>query len=113
MYVRGDGAALPFINAFDAVFSAATFHWIPDHQRLFNSIFGALKPRGRLVAQAGGVGNLATLYGRAWDLMQSPDTPSTSDPGPTQLISKTCATPRRGSHARGSMTSRSPSSQRR
>ena len=73
MYVRGDGATLPFVNAFDAVFSAATFHWIPDHQRVFNSIFGALKRRGRLVAQAGGVGNLATLYGRAWDLMQSPE----------------------------------------
>jgi trans-aconitate methyltransferase len=73
MYVRGDGAALPFVNAFDAVFSAATFHWIPDHQRLFDSVFGALKRRGRLVAQAGGVGNLATLYGRARDLMQSPE----------------------------------------
>jgi trans-aconitate 2-methyltransferase len=71
VYVRGDGAALPFVNAFDAVFSAATFHWIPDHQRLFTSIFGALRPGGRLVAQAGGVGNLATLYGRALELMQS------------------------------------------
>jgi len=71
VYVRGDGAALPFVDLFDAVFSAATFHWIPDHQRLFTSIFGALKPGGRLVAQAGGVGNLATLYGRACELMQS------------------------------------------
>jgi trans-aconitate 2-methyltransferase len=73
VYVRGDGAALPFVNAFDAVFSAATFHWISDHQRLFTSIFAALKRGGRLVAQAGGVGNLATLYGRALDLMRSPE----------------------------------------
>ena len=43
MYVRGNGAALPFTDAFDAVFSAATFHWIPDHDRLFASVFGALK----------------------------------------------------------------------
>ena len=35
-YVRGDGAALPFIDAFDVIFSAATFHWIPDHDRLFH-----------------------------------------------------------------------------
>jgi trans-aconitate 2-methyltransferase len=73
VYVRGDGAALPFANVFSAVFSAATFHWIADHQQLFTSVFGALKRPGRLVAQAGGVGNLATLYGRARDLMQSPE----------------------------------------
>jgi trans-aconitate 2-methyltransferase len=70
-YVRGDGEALPFVDVFDAVFSAATFHWIPDHDRLFASIFQALKRRGRLVAQAGGAGNLDRLYGRAQRLMES------------------------------------------
>jgi trans-aconitate 2-methyltransferase len=71
-YVRADGAALPFVEAFDAVFSAATFHWIPDHDRLLTSIHRALKRGGRLVAQAGGGGNLELLYGRARRLMQSP-----------------------------------------
>ena len=71
-YVRADGAALPFVEAFDAVFSAATFHWIPDHDRLFANIHRALKKGGRLVAQAGGGGNLELLYGRARRLMQSP-----------------------------------------
>ena len=33
---RRRGAAVP--PAFDAVFSNATFHWIPDHDRLFRSI---------------------------------------------------------------------------
>ena len=33
--VRADGAHLPFAGVFDAVFSAATFHWIADHARLF------------------------------------------------------------------------------
>ena len=72
MYVRGDGAALPFTAAFDAVFSAATFHWIPDHDRLFASVFAALGPGGRFVAQAGGAGNLDPLYARARRLMCSP-----------------------------------------
>ena len=72
-YVLGDGEALPFVDAFHAVFSAATFHWIPDHDRLFTSIFHALKRRGRLVAQAGGAGNLDRLYGRARRLMGSPE----------------------------------------
>ena len=72
VYVRGDGAALPFARAFDAVFSAAVFHWIPDHDQLFRSVYDALKPGGRLVAQCGGAGNLDRLYGRARTLMASP-----------------------------------------
>jgi trans-aconitate 2-methyltransferase len=42
----------------DAVFSNATFHWIPDHPKLFRSLASALKPGGRLVAQCGGFGNI-------------------------------------------------------
>jgi trans-aconitate methyltransferase len=69
--VRGDGAHLPFSDCFDAIFSAATFHWIPDHEQLFASIYRALAPGGRLVAQAGGGPNLATLLDRAHRLMDS------------------------------------------
>lgn len=72
-YVLGDGANLPFAGAFDAVFSAATFHWIPDHDRLFRNLYTALKPGGRVVAQCGGARNLDRLYGRARALMQGPD----------------------------------------
>lgn len=67
--VLGDGASLPFARAFDAVFSAATFHWIHDHSALFRSIVTSLRPGGRLVAQCGGRGNLALLFGRAERLM--------------------------------------------
>ncbi len=71
LYVRSDGAALPFVSAFDAVFSAAVFHWILDHDQLFRTVYAALKPGGRLVAQCGGAGNLDRLYGRARRLMLS------------------------------------------
>lgn len=70
--VQGDGAALPFRRAFDAVFSGATFHWILDHPALFRSIIAALKPGGRLVAQCGGAGNIAVLRGRADRLRTEP-----------------------------------------
>jgi trans-aconitate 2-methyltransferase len=70
--VRADGAALPFARAFDAVFSTATFHWIPDHAALFRSIIMALKPGGRLVAQCGGGPNLALLRARADGLSRDP-----------------------------------------
>ena len=66
---QADGAALPFNRAFDAVFSGATFHWIHDHAALFRSIITALRPSGRLVAQCGGAGNLATLMARTDHLM--------------------------------------------
>jgi trans-aconitate 2-methyltransferase len=63
--VRADGTHLPFNDAFDAVLSTATFHWVLDHALLFASIYRALVPGGRLVAQCGGAGNLARLLERA------------------------------------------------
>jgi trans-aconitate 2-methyltransferase len=42
----------------DAIFSNATFHWILDHQRLFDRLFAALRPGGVLEAQCGGQGNV-------------------------------------------------------
>jgi len=71
-YVQADGTALPFAGSFDAVFSAATFHWIHDHDRLFVSLYDALKPGGRLVAQCGGGNNLRRLYDRSRRLQESP-----------------------------------------
>ena len=82
--VLADAAALPFMRAFDAVFSAATFHWIHDHAALFRSIILALGPGGRLLAQCGGGPNLALLYARADRLMRdarfSPQFEGWSDP---------------------------------
>jgi trans-aconitate 2-methyltransferase len=45
----------------DAAFSNAVFHWVPDHQLLFDRLFAALKPGGQLVAQCGGEGNIDRL----------------------------------------------------
>ena len=45
----------------DAAFSNAVFHWVLDHEALFESLFAALKPGGRLVAQCGGEGNIDRL----------------------------------------------------
>lgn len=42
----------------DAVFSNATFHWIPDHDALFAALHRSMKDRARLVAQCGGRGNI-------------------------------------------------------
>ena len=49
----------------DVVFSTATFHWVLDHDRLFERLFDVLAPGGRLVAQCGGAGNLTAVFAAA------------------------------------------------
>ena len=46
----------------DAVFSNATFHWVPDHDALFARLAAALRRGGRLSAQCGGAGNVAAVH---------------------------------------------------
>ena len=58
-YMVADLAELEVDQPVDLIFSTATFHWIPDHDRLFRRLHGALRPGGRLVAQCGGQGNVA------------------------------------------------------
>jgi trans-aconitate 2-methyltransferase len=55
------GQPLPFDAPVDAVFSTATFHWVPDHDALFANLAAVLCPGGRLVAQCGGAGNIASV----------------------------------------------------
>jgi trans-aconitate 2-methyltransferase len=69
VYICADLAALPFDSVADGVFSSATFHWVRDHDRLFNSLFAALKPGGWLEAQCGGGPNLARVRAHAESLM--------------------------------------------
>jgi trans-aconitate 2-methyltransferase len=68
--VLADFQALPFLNSFDLIFSTAAFHWAPDHDALFASIYKALRPTGRLVAQCGGGANLARVRERAQIVMR-------------------------------------------
>jgi trans-aconitate 2-methyltransferase len=58
-YLAANLAELEVSEQVDVVFSTATFHWLPDHDRLFSRLHAALRPGGRLVAQCGGAGNVA------------------------------------------------------
>jgi trans-aconitate 2-methyltransferase len=62
---QSDLTALELEEEVDAVFSNAVFHWIADHELLFERLFAALRPGGRLVAQCGGEGNIAEFHGVA------------------------------------------------
>ncbi len=53
-----DARALPFSNEFDAVFSNAALHWIPEAEHVIQGVTRALRPAGRFVAEFGGKGNV-------------------------------------------------------
>lgn len=59
-YLVADLSELEIDDPVDLIFSTATFHWITDHERLFTTLRAALVPGGRLVAQCGGRGNVAS-----------------------------------------------------
>ncbi len=63
---------LPFCQAFDGIVSTAAFHWVLDHDRLFQSLHDTLIPGGWLEAQCGGGPNLAKLRARANALASTP-----------------------------------------
>lgn len=56
----------------DLIFSTATFHWLPDHDLLFQRLFALLNPSGRLIAQCGGGPNLARFRDRIASLHTEP-----------------------------------------
>lgn len=62
------GRPLPIDGHVDAVFSTATFHWVPDHDALFANLAAVLRAGGALVAQCGGAGNIASVIRAVADL---------------------------------------------
>jgi trans-aconitate 2-methyltransferase len=58
-YLVTDLSEIQIEQPVDLIFSTATFHWITNHDRLFERLHAALRPGGRLVAQCGGQGNVA------------------------------------------------------
>ena len=56
-----DACALPWTGSFDAVFSNAVFHFIPNQADLLQRIHQALADDGFLLAEFGAKGNIARL----------------------------------------------------
>jgi trans-aconitate 2-methyltransferase len=53
---------LNFVEEFDVVFSNATLHWVKDHQRLFQNVYRALRPGGRIRFNFAGDGNCSHFF---------------------------------------------------
>ncbi len=56
-----DARALTFTAEFDAVFSNAVLHWIPEADAVLAGVARALRPGGRFVAEFGGHTNVAAI----------------------------------------------------
>lgn len=56
-----DGRQLGFEAEFDAVFSNAALHWMPQPKAVAEGVFRALKAGGRYVGEFGGHGNIAAI----------------------------------------------------
>lgn len=56
-----DGERLNFDAEFDATFSNAALHWMPDLPAVLGGVRAALKPGGRFVGEFAGAGNIAGI----------------------------------------------------
>jgi trans-aconitate methyltransferase len=56
-----DGQGLNFTAEFDAVFSNAALHWMPDADAVLAGVARACKPGARFVGEMGGHGNVAAI----------------------------------------------------
>lgn len=60
-FAVADARSFQIDTQFDAVFSNATLHWIPEAEAVIRCIHQALKPQGRFVAEFGGKGNVKAI----------------------------------------------------
>lgn len=58
---RVDARELPFEREFDAVFTNAALHWVPEAEAVASGVARALRPGGRFVGEFGGEGNVARV----------------------------------------------------
>jgi trans-aconitate 2-methyltransferase len=74
------------IEPVDAVLSTATFHWVPDHDRLFANLAAVMRPGAQLAAQCGGAGNIANVTRAAEEVGIDLERDKTfADPGATEV----------------------------
>ena len=76
-YLVSDLVELELHEPVDLVFSTATFHWIPDHDRLFRSCAPRSSPAGASSPSAAGTATSPTTPRR------SPPSPPTRSTGST------------------------------
>lgn len=76
--IEGDVRTLDVDRGFDAVFSNAVLHWVPEARKAAESIHRALRPGGRFVVELGGKDNnqrmVQALYQSMHEILDAPPT---------------------------------------
>jgi trans-aconitate methyltransferase len=88
---QADGQALSFEARFDAVFSNAALHWMPNQRAVADGVFRALKPGGRYVGECGGFGNIAAIRTALRAVLQAQGFSPDSGGGQTYLTAEAFA----------------------
>ena len=74
LFEVADARSLPYDAEFDAVFSNAVLHWVRPPEAVIESVWRALRPGGRFVAEFGGENNIRaimTAVGHALDALET------------------------------------------
>jgi len=61
-FQQADATQLPFESTFDAVFSNAVLHWIPEKEKAISNIYKSLRKGGRMVVEFGGKDNNQYMF---------------------------------------------------
>jgi trans-aconitate methyltransferase len=69
-FVLADAKDFGFDEPFDAVFSNAALHWMPDAAAVIANVARALKPQGRFVLEMGAKGNIARIATALTDVLR-------------------------------------------
>jgi ubiquinone/menaquinone biosynthesis C-methylase UbiE len=70
-FIVGDANDFKYDESFDAVFSNAVLHWIPDAEKVIQNINKHLKTGGRFVAEFGGKGCVNKIITTLTDILNS------------------------------------------
>lgn len=60
-FYQMDAKEIHLEQSFDVVFSNAVLHWVKDHLAVLDKVHDHLKPRGKILFQMGGQGNVGEL----------------------------------------------------
>ena len=72
-FYQMDACAINFSKKFYIAFSNACLHWIKDHSGVLEKVHTCLKPKGRIIFQMGGRGNVAEVLNAVKLVMGKPD----------------------------------------
>ena len=72
-FYRMDAREINFPKKFDIAFSNACLHWIKEHGGVLRKVHSCLKPKGRILFQMGGRGNVDEVLNTVKLVLNKPD----------------------------------------